>query len=242
METEVLEELGLTRNEAITYLTLLDLDKAHAGEIADKTKMHRRTVYDCLERLEDRGLVSFVMEGKTRFFLAVNPNKFINILKEKETKIESIMPKLLEMAKKSKRKIEVTVHTSKEGLKNIMEDVIKTKPKVWCSLTSAGKGTTILPYFIPNFHKRRIKSNISLKIIFAKDEEATKRANELKNLESTSIKFIDSKYVIPISIWIFENKIAFMMWDAETGILIENKEIYETFNNYFHILWKIAKP
>jgi len=241
METEALEGLGLTRNEAIIYVTLLDLGKAHIGEIAEKTRMHRRTIYDCLERLEDRGLVSFVMEGKTRFFIAVNPQKLKEIVKEKEAKIENILPKLFEIAKKSKEKTEVSVHKSKEGLKNIMEDIIKTKPKEWYSLTSSGKVKEILPFYEKQFHKKRIKEKITLKIIFGKNENAVKRAKELKELNLTEVKFIDTEYVIPISLWVYNNKVAFMLWDSETGILIENRDTADTFKKYFAILWKISK-
>ena len=141
METEALEGLGLTRNEAIVYITLLDLGKAHIGQITEKTRMHRRTVYDCLERLEDRGLISFIIEGNTRYFIASNPNKLKEILEEKEAKIENILPRLFEIIKSSKVKTEVTVHKGKEGLKNIMGEVIKTRPKELYSLTSSGKVT-----------------------------------------------------------------------------------------------------
>lgn len=241
METEALEDLGLTRNEAIVYISLLDLGKAHIGQIADKTKMHRRTIYDCLERLEDRGLISFIIEGKTRVFLPVNPQKLREIIKEKEFKIENILPKLFEIAKKSKVKTQVVVHKGKEGLKNIMEDVLKNKPSVLYSLTSAGKGSKTLPFYVPQFHKKRVKTNIKLEIIFGKNKQAIERANELKKIKLTEVKFIDTEYVIPISLWIYNNKIVLLIWPSEIGILIENKETAETFKNYFNILWKVAK-
>lgn len=241
MDTEALEELGLTRNEAIVYTTLLELGKSNINYIADKTRMHRRTIYDCLERLADKGLVSYILEGKTRFFIAVNPSKLIGILREKEEKIEVILPKLLEITKKSKTKIEVTVHRGKEGLKNIMEDIIKEKPKVWYSLTSSGKGMQTLPFYIPKFHERRIKAKIKLTIIFGRNENAIKRAKELEKLKLTEAKFIDTKYIIPLSLWIYDDKIAFMLWEDEIGILIESKETAETFLNYFKVLWKISR-
>lgn len=241
METEALEELGLTRNEAIVYLTLLDLGKVHIGQITEKTRMHRRTIYDCLERLKDRGLVSFVIEGKTRFFSAISPQKLKDIVKEKEAKIESILPELFEIAQKLKSKTEVSVHKGKEGLKNIMEDIVKSKPKEWLSLTSAAKASKILPFYLPQFHEKRIKEKIILKIVFGRNKDAIKRADELKKTKLTEVKFIDTEYVMPISFWIYGNKIAFMLWDSETGILIESKETSDAFKKYFEILWKSAR-
>jgi sugar-specific transcriptional regulator TrmB len=241
METEALEELGLTRNESIVYITLLDLGKAHIGQISEKTRMHRRTIYDCLERLQDRGLVSHIIEGKTRFFIAINPKKLKEIIEYKKAKIDNILPKLFEIAKSSKVKTEVLVNKGKEGLKNILEDVLRTKPKILYSLTSAGKVTEVLPFYILHFHEKRAKLNIKLDIIFGKNDRAIKRAKELKKLKLTEVKFIDSKYVAPISIWMYNNKLAFLIWASEIGILIENKETTDTFKNYFNLLWKLAK-
>jgi HTH-type transcriptional regulator, sugar sensing transcriptional regulator len=241
LDTEALEEIGLTRNETRIYITLLEIGKAHIGEISEKTRMHRRTIYDCLERLIDRGLVSFILEGKTRYFAAVNPQKIKEILKEKESRIENILPNLFELVNKSKHKTEATIYKGKEGLKNIMEDLVKSKPKIWYSLTSSSKAKETFPVYLYQFHEKRIKERVLLKIIFGKHERAIKRSEELKKNPLTEVRFTDLEYVIPISIWIYNNKLAFMLWDSEIGILIESKETTDTFKNYFKMLWKIAK-
>jgi len=241
METEALEGLGLTRNEALVYITLLEVGKSHIGQISEKTRMHRRTIYDCLERLIDRGLVSFVIEGKTRFFIAVNPNKLKDMAEEKEAKINQILPKLLSIAKKSKEKTEINVYSGKEGLKNVMEDLIKSEPKIWLSLTSAAKARQAFPIYLDQFHEKRVKEKISLKIVFAKNESIMKRARELQKTKLTEVKFTNFEYVMPISIWIYNDKISFLLWDSETGIIIRNKETAESFKHYFELIWRIAK-
>jgi sugar-specific transcriptional regulator TrmB len=241
MDTDALEELGLTRNEAIIYITLLDTGKANIGQITEKTRMHRRTIYDCLERLQDRGLASHVVEKKIRFFSAVNPQKLREIVKEKEVKVENILPSLLKIANSSKSATEVTVHKSKEGLKSVMQDLLRTKPKAWYSLTSGGKGTEVLPFYIPQFHEKRIQEKIFLKLISDKNPSAIKRSKELKKLRMTEVRLLDTKYFVPISLWVYSSKTAFMLWESEIGILIENKETAETFRNYFEFLWRKAK-
>lgn len=241
METEALEGLGLTRNESIVYVTLLEMGSSHIGQLAEKTRMHRRTIYDCIERLQDRGLVSAVLEGKTRFFTAVNPQKLKEMMKERQEKIENLLPKLLEISKKSKQKTEVSVNKGKEGLKTIMEDLLKTRPKVWYSLSYAGMGIDVLPYYIPNFQERRAKEKILLKVIFEKNEPAIKRAKELKKLKMTEIRFIDTEKLIPLSFWVYENKVVIILWESEIGISIENIETAEAFRDYFSILWNTGK-
>ncbi|MBM3234582.1 hypothetical protein FJZ19_05830 [Candidatus Pacearchaeota archaeon] len=240
METKALEGLGLTRNESLVYITLLEIGKSHIGQISEKTKMHRRTIYDCLERLQDRGLVSFVIEGNIRFFIAINPSKLKDIADEKQEKIIQILPKLLSIAKKSKEKTEVNVYSGKEGLKNVMEDLVKSKPKLWLSLTSAAKAREAFPVYLDQFHDKRVKEKIFLRIVFANNKGIMKRAKELKKTKLTEVRFTNFEYVMPISIWIYNDKVSFLLWDSETGIIIQSKETFDSFRHYFELIWKIA--
>lgn len=233
MDTEPLERLGLTKNESLIYLTLIELGKSQVWQLATKTKLHRRTIYDCLERLEDRGFVSYSIENGTKFFKAANPQKCINIIKETEDKLNKIIPELIEKFSSKKTKTEVTVFNGKEGLKSIMEDLLRTKPKKWFALTSSGKGPKLLPYFIPRFHEMRIKNGTELITILGKDKYSLKRAEELKKLDLTKVILADITHLIPISVWLYNHKLVLMLWDAETGIIIENEDTNKTFKNFF---------
>lgn len=57
----LLVKLGLTTNEATVYDCLLGLGITTAGKIIKKTHLHRNIVYDNLEKLIKKGLVSFVI-------------------------------------------------------------------------------------------------------------------------------------------------------------------------------------
>ena len=63
MDINFLEKIGLTSNEASIYLTLLELGSSNINGIAEKLGSHRRTIYDCLIRLEQKGLTSHVIEN-----------------------------------------------------------------------------------------------------------------------------------------------------------------------------------
>ena len=79
-----LEEMGLTSVEAKIYLTLVIKGPSLAGVIAKETGIHRRTAYDILYRLRTKGLVSNIIIENKRNFEAVNPERLLEILKEKE--------------------------------------------------------------------------------------------------------------------------------------------------------------
>ena len=79
-----LEEAGLSKNEAKVYLTLLSMGSSTAGIIAEKSRVYRTNVYEALNRLIEKGLVSYIFKGHQKLFQAEDPNKILNILKEKE--------------------------------------------------------------------------------------------------------------------------------------------------------------
>ena len=88
VDEKVLEEIGLSKNEAKVYLSLVYLGCTTAGKIAKHSKVPRPNVYDALERLQEKGLVSYVMKDDKKHFEASDPNALMNILKEKESKLK----------------------------------------------------------------------------------------------------------------------------------------------------------
>ena len=82
MESKNLEEFGLTKNEAIVYKALLELRSSLAGQIARKTGLHRRTVYDVTEMLIQKGLIGYMLKNNRRLFSASSPERFMDIVKE----------------------------------------------------------------------------------------------------------------------------------------------------------------
>ena len=62
MDAIDLEKLGLNKNEAKVYYALMQKNQATASELVKLLGMHRSMIYDNLERLVDKGLVSFVIK------------------------------------------------------------------------------------------------------------------------------------------------------------------------------------
>ena len=159
MDTKILEEIGLTANESKVYLSLIELGSSSAGQIIQKTGLHRAVVYDLLERLIEKGLVGHVITGRKKYFEATNPQRLKQILKEKENKLDTILPQLLELSK-FQTALDVKIYKGKEGLKTVFENIIRNKPTEWLSLGSSGQTFEVLPYYLEHFHKDRIKNKI----------------------------------------------------------------------------------
>ena len=112
MNTKSLQEAGLSNTEAKVYLSMLELGPALAGEITKKSAVNRTNVYDALERLIEKGLVTYVLSANRRVFEPVNPERLQEILKEKSDKQspedakKAVIQAALERAKKKKANIQ----------------------------------------------------------------------------------------------------------------------------------------
>jgi len=158
-EKEVLYKIGLSENEAEVYLTLLRLGPASAYQIAQKSGIYRPHVYDKLETLADKGLVSHVQRGKKKIFTAAPPSKIMNYLKEQEDSIlqdiallRQNMKRLEAMHNLPKEDISVQVFSGVEGLKLLMEDICKTvqpKSKILLFGLDETKYNETLPIYMP---------------------------------------------------------------------------------------------
>ena len=86
---EVLEELtkyGMTKNQALVYVTLVSIGKASVKRISQVSGIRREEVYRLLPELEKIGLIERIL-GKPNKFRAIPPEKGISIHKQTERRI-----------------------------------------------------------------------------------------------------------------------------------------------------------
>ena len=162
---KILEEFGLTPSESKIYLILLEQGACLAGTISRNTGIHRRSVYDTIERLIQKGLVSYIKSNNRKYFEAVNPDKLTEILKKKEEDINSILPELKALQQMSEGKNETLFFRGKAALKTAFDDQLD-KAKDICIWGANTKANEILQYYFPRFDKERVKKKISIRIIF----------------------------------------------------------------------------
>ncbi len=142
MDEKDLEKLGLNRNEARVYFGLLKKGQANASELVKTVGVHRNIVYDNLERLMEKGLVSFVNEGTKRKFIAEKPQAIIEFLESKQKdldkkieKAKEFMPKINEMLKEKKSKQDVSIFRGIAGMKKVLAEIVRVR-RSWCGPTS----------------------------------------------------------------------------------------------------------
>lgn len=232
----IIDAFGLTKIEYRIYLTLLDLGPSLAGAITSKSGIHRRSVYDALERLIQKGLVAYIIKNNRKNFEACNPENLVELIKEKEDHIKSVLPELKEKYEKTFEKSETLFFKGKNGLKNVFEDQLNLKQEVLV-LGASPLFYHMLKYYFVWFNKRRIQKKIKLKLIY---NESQRKERKIKFSE---IRYLPKSYTNPAAMNIYADKVAIIHWSKDNPfvILIKDKEIAESYKNYFNILWEISK-
>jgi len=238
-----LEQLGLTKIESRVYGALISLGSTTTGPLVKKTELHRATVYDALKRLMEKGLVTFIIKEKTKYFRVVNPEHFLDLIQEKKLEIENkektarkIIEKLNQIKEQAKIKESASIFQGKRGVKTIFEDILNYKE--YLAFASGGKFKEVLGIYFDQFQiKKRQKKIKSLILI----DEALKGSDYVKSIRG-EIRFLPKEYNYPTATFIYENKVAFFVFtEYPTAFLIESKEVAESYRSYFELLWKLAK-
>ena len=239
---DTLRELGLANEEIEVYLAMLKLGSNLASKISEETKINRSHVYQLLERLITKGFVSYVIKENRKYFSAVNPEKIVELIKEREQKMKDILPNLLGLVNFEKEKPIVEIFEGKEGIKTILNEILRTKEE-WLAFGSSGKGQEILSFYAEHWEKEREKLKINLRGILDSSESGLKRGKEIAKRKYTKIRYVKENYSSPSSTWIYGDRLVFIIWSKEHSFAIRmvSKELENNFKKHFEILWKNAK-
>lgn len=246
VSVEIILKEFLPSNEAKVYMAMLGLGSASVIEITERCGLHRANVYDCLESLKQKGVITTVIKAGKKFFETVDPERLKVILDEKKQKIavlekslDEVLPQLKEKFEHRKSKQLVHHLIGVEGLKSIVAvEMIKEGEKegVLYTINSFGGFRKHFSMYFEKWNQLRIKKKIKLKTISPEYRRASKM------LELSEVRYLPNEYYSPLTIEILGEKVALMLYEEQPlAVLIESKIIAEAFKKQFSILWKIAK-
>jgi sugar-specific transcriptional regulator TrmB len=245
MYNELFEELGLTKNEAKIYQTLLDKGESPVGKIATEAAINRRNVYDSLARLIEKGLIFEIRQHNENIYQAVDPRKLMEGLKEKERALDAALPDLLKMYQATPHTEDVSIYRGVEGWKNYMRDILRVGKDVY---TLGGKGAWTddrLVRFFEQFSKDAEQKNIAFHMLI--DHEAKETSREMLGMLEINYKYLPEGYSTNSAIDIFGDYVVILSNIIEAKIdehssftVIQNKNIAESFRVWFKLMWEMS--
>jgi predicted transcriptional regulator len=155
-----LEQLGLAANDAKVYQAIIELGTVGGGEISRKTGFHRNIVYESLDRLVARHLITKVYLNKITLFQLSDPKKLLYEINQKAELAERVAA---EIEARSNVKSGIVVYDGEEGFRTFYKNnVARTKPgNTFYVLGSLGDSwmtlmEPIFPWFVKQMRKKRI--------------------------------------------------------------------------------------
>ena len=243
MEEEIFRDLGFSERETKVYLALLELGSTTVGPIAAKTRMQHSKVYQTLEKLIDRGLVSFIIKSKTKYFQAQNPKQIMNLIKEKERKFSEILPTLQQKQQFSKEPQQATVYEGYKAIKAMFDSILEEMGKSSYYYVFAFKeeylSSEIASRFLRNIHLKLSEKGIDDRLIahISIKKDFKKNYSDIKNIK---FRFLNMNF--PLGLMIIDNRVINWTWgERPTAIEIVSKQITEQYKKFFLEMWKIAK-
>ena len=246
METKVLENLGLTKGEIKVYFALLELGNSTAGPITNKSKVSPSKVYDILNRLIEKGIVSYIVKGKVKYFNAASPERLLTFiekrkeeLNENEEKIREMLPQLKLKAGKREQKAEI--FEGIRGIKTFFDMVYSETPKGGSAYAIGYPllASKLFHAYFTEFRRKNMKYKIRLKIIYNYDAWFEKKRDKRPFYEQ---RYFPKGISTPAWIYFFGDVVGTICITEEQKIcfMIKNKEVAQSYLNYFNMLWKQA--
>lgn len=236
MDTKALEGIGMTHGEIRVYLSLLELGSSTAGKIIEKARIQNSVFHFCVNRLVEKGLVSYVKKNKFRVYGAANPDNFLLYMKDKEKEIKKLLPELKEKQVSVKEREEAEIFEGIKGIMTLLNILIE----------NTKKGNEFL--FFSAEAETQEKSEEIQKFYEMYDAKRNDKGLVVKGIANFSLKhlfqkrkYLKMKYTkmpIPANTGICNNKMALISWkEKPTGVLIHSSNIVEKEKKFFHALW-----
>lgn len=244
MFTDTLTQLGLSKNEAQIFETLIRYGQCSVSTISKHTNIHRRNVYDTLNHLLEKGLVYEIFSGKENQYHAVQPNKLRERLKEKEQLLEEILPTLNTLYDSNPPLEAVYIYKGIEGWKNYLQDILDVGEPLY---TLGGKGAWAdkrLQPFLKFFLKEAAAKGITFHALYDGTEETI--VKEIRDTTNNHYKFLPSQYQHNSVIDTFGNRVVIFsniehgkIDEKATLTVIVNKSIADSYRRWFQMIWDL---
>lgn len=240
MLVDDLVELGLSKNEAKLFLSLLKIGPSTTGPLIRESGLYRVMVYDTLEKLLKKGLVNYSIRRNRKLFEAENPQTLIDILHNKETLAKEVVIQLRHVHNEVKQEKSVRVYEGWSGIKAAQENYFKEMRKgsggQYVMVGASRQLHKKLDAFFNDFHERRSKVGIPAKLLF---NENNKQFGKRKIVyKPVQVRFMPKGTQTPSWISSFKDMVLIgVSEEIPMAIFIKNKAVAESYRQYFEWMW-----
>lgn len=239
MDEQILEDLGLTKNQVKIYLALSDAGPTRITSLAKAAGLHRINTYDAVNKLAELGLVATSTRDNIKYLQITEPTNLLNMLQQKEERVKKLIPELqLRLAMQQTKGTEAKVFYGVKAFQQILDNFLLQNDEILV-FGIPHIAPDKMKYFIDNFHQRRIEAKVIMKHIY--NHHALERVKYLNTILYCEARCLPTQFDSTVSTNICGNTVVFVGWNEPIWVVqITNKDIAESYKNYFYLLWESA--
>jgi sugar-specific transcriptional regulator TrmB len=235
MDTDILEDLGLTRAEVKVYLALLRIGISTAGPIIERSGLQSSVVHMTLNNLVAKGFVSSVKEGRRNHYQAADPAHMLQFIEEKKLAFQELLPSLHLMQQEAKERSEVVVYQRVKGIRELLYELLEAGGTQHHTFGSTKESLMMGDAWWVQYHRKRAAKGIKASLLF---NESLRVWNAQAKYPAATVRYTKAGFE-PLTETIIRNdRIGIIIWtENPIGILIHNKAAAESYDKYFELLW-----
>jgi sugar-specific transcriptional regulator TrmB len=235
-----LQNLGLSSKEAKLYLAVLELGEANIQQIAFKSGVKRTTVYDVINSLKEKRLLTEITKGKKTFFSAEDPRKLESQLDERKETLKKILPELLSITNLLDKKPTIKFYEDNEGIKEVYKDTLNYPDQELMAWVSQ---EAVVGFDVEWLDKYYLAKRLAKKIWVRAIGPDVPEMQQYKGLDEKSLrktKLVSAEeFPFEVEINLYgKNRIAVMSFAEKIGLIIESPKLYRTLKSIFELSWK----
>lgn len=258
MENElkgILRELEMNNIEIAVYLAALEIGSGVASIIARRAELNRVTAYEALKRLSKRGFIKIRAKKNSpvRYFV---PEDIVVIKEKLERKreklsetieqVEALKPRFRSLFTLREEKPTVLFYDGEEGIKTVLMDTLKEKPREIVSFASAESlESGFDDEFLQGYWNKRVSLGIPSRGVMPDTSKARATfTNEKNQKELRGVCFVSPDvYAFKNEIDIYGDSVGITSHEKGNmhGIIIRSRSIAESMKAVFETLWDMSK-
>ena len=250
MELEELKELGLSDGQVRVYVAILELGSASINAIHEKTGFERRAIYDIINKLIERGLISYTLEQGKRTYQCASPRIIKEEIEKKTWLLKSLknkLPSISEMYNLAKPKIRAEIYRGNNAMKTLLDEALDYPATYWIGGNSGVEANTgdEMKRWFKKWTTRRVElKRFMYDLVDYGTSLEDFAPKDLKKHKKFYYKYCELPRELrsPMVIIIFGNKVVQVLWSKQSfAFVLESEEIKESFMKYFYYFWKEPK-
>ena len=234
----LLKNVWFSEKSSLIYLSLLENWKSSIADITNNTSLHRVEIYRLLPNLIESGFLLISLKWKRKFYSPVNPQKIEEIYLENLEKNKRSIWELSNMYLSIEKKPKVIYSSGKKWIMHVFSDIVNSLEKwgIFYRITSETNTHKVNDFLPKNYRELRDKKQLERYVIMSHKAALTKKPRLERELVAIPEEY--DQFRDDIFMTIYANKVAYIDFNTQSSIIIENKQIAKFQEKAFMLMFK----